>query len=131
MLKKANRLQSQWDFKRTLAGRKIGANDCFAVYGLVSASTAAGPFSATSPTAVSVPQPRIGFIVSKKIHKRAVQRNRIKRRLREVFRLWLLSETQRAALASYRTVVVIARSGSLGASYHHLEQRMAQCFRKR
>lgn len=76
-------------------------------------------------------QPRIGFIVSKKIHKRAVQRNRIKRRLREILRLWLLAEDRRQVLMRYRSLVVIARSGSLQAGYADLERRMAQCFQKR
>jgi ribonuclease P protein component len=121
MLKKINRLKSRGDFKRTLAGRRLCINDCFVVYGLV-AHPSAGPFQA-------VMQPRIGFIVSKKIHKKAAYRNRIKRRLRELARTWLLSEKRETA-GRFRTLVFIARSGSLNASYHDLKNRMERCFQK-
>ncbi len=33
-----------------------------------------------------LPHPRLGFVVSKKVSKLAVQRNRVKRQIREVFR---------------------------------------------
>jgi ribonuclease P protein component len=117
LLKKENRLKSRGDFKRTLAGRRLCINDCFVVYGLPVQS---------GPAEAHPVQPRVGFVVSKKIHKRAVQRNRIKRRLRELVRTCLLSE-KREALARYRTLVFIARSGSLTASYQDLQSRMARC----
>jgi ribonuclease P protein component len=129
MLKKANRLRSQRDFKRTLAGQRLGANDCFAVYGLPCPPSPSGTDPATRGD--RPPSGRIGFIVSKKVHKRSTRRNRIKRRLREILRLWLLSEARRSWLADYRCIVVIARSGSVTASYRELETRLVTCFQRR
>jgi len=71
-------------------------------------------------------QPRIGFVVSKKVHKRSVRRNLVKRRLRELVRLCLLTESHQS-LAKYRTLVFIARSGSLETSFQDLKQKMERC----
>jgi ribonuclease P protein component len=125
VLKKANRLKSQGDFKRTLAGRRLCINDCFVIYGLAAPQSASGPFSARTM------QPRIGFIVSKKIHKKSVYRNRIKRRLRELVRLYFLhTRTEDNRFAKYRTVVFIARNGSLQASFQTLRQKMERCLQQ-
>jgi ribonuclease P protein component len=123
MLKKAHRLKSPRDFKRTLAGRRICANDCFVLYGLA-ANPAAGP----SVMETSRTEPRVGFIVSKKVHKNSTHRNLIKRRLRELVRTFLLNEKQEA-VSRYRTLVFIARNGSVTASYQDLKNRMERCFR--
>lgn len=55
---------------------------------------------------------RHAVIVSKRVHKRAVQRNRVKRRLREAWRLRPL-ELSRPA-----DVVILAQPGSHDAGYH-------------
>lgn len=80
-----------------------------------------------TPTAVM--QPRFGFIVSKKVHKRAVQRNRIRRRLRELVRHCLTGE-HRERFAPYRTLVFIARNGSLDASYQDLKAHLERCLKR-
>jgi len=131
MLKKAHRLKSRHDFKRTLAGRRLCANDCFVVYGLEDRrqGSSANPVApAKQGASIVAREPRFGFIVSKKIHKRAVVRNRIRRRLRELVRTWLLPE-RRDMLASYRALVFIARNGSLEADYTLLKARLERCFR--
>ena len=45
------------------------------------------PFLTIKIVKNNLTHPRFGFIVSKKISKRAVQRNKLKRRLREIVRL--------------------------------------------
>jgi len=120
VLKKANRLKSRGDFKRTLAGRRLCINDCFVVYGLAANPNSAGPFSAERM------QPRIGFVVSKKVHKRSTRRNRIKRRLRELLRVYLMTE-KRQILSRYRTLVFIARGGSLETPFQDLQRKMERC----
>jgi ribonuclease P protein component len=126
MLKKTNRLRSQWDFKRTLAGARLCANVNFTLYVLH-----AQPSRSPQAALVGPLSPRIGFIVSKKVAKRATIRNKIKRRMREIFRLWLKSDEGRAWLEPYRTVVVIARMSSLDATYGDLKAQLEACFQKR
>jgi len=123
VLKKANRLKSQGDFKRTLSGKRLCINDCFVLYGLAGQANSAGPFFA-GPM-----QPRIGFVVSKKVHKRAVYRNLVRRRLRELVRTFLLSE-KREVLAKYRTLVFVARVRCVDTPFERLQQKMHHCFRQ-
>ena len=56
---------------------------------------------------------RFGLIVSKKVDQRAVIRNRVRRRLREVVRL--------TPVSSGRDIVIIARKGAADASYNNIE----------
>ncbi len=59
--------------------------------------------------------PRAGFIVSKKVSKRAVDRNRAKRLMREVFRL------RKHQLAPF-DIVFIARKGIISSTYWDVEK---------
>lgn len=58
---------------------------------------------------------RLGLIVSKKVSKKAVQRNLVKRRLREIFRL----NYQELQSGDF---LVIAKQNALKASYQELEK---------
>ena len=70
MLKKENRLKSKKAFSATYN------NNCFFV------SDSIVMYSGKIKTDKNCPT-RVGFVVSKKIHKRAVKRNKIKRFMRE------------------------------------------------
>ena len=121
MLRQRYRLKSRLDFKKALAGRRLCANDCFVIYTL----------SVPKAASASVPAraPRFGFIISKKVHKRAVVRNRIKRRLRELVRARLLAPTLHSTLAEVKALVFIARPGSVEATYQMLSERLERCFK--
>jgi ribonuclease P protein component len=73
--------------------------------------------------------PIIGFVVSKKVHKRAVVRNRLKRQFREIFRHWLLHASQSSSLSAYRSLVVIVRASSVGVDYQTLEKALSRALR--
>ncbi|MCL5003896.1 MAG: ribonuclease P protein component [Patescibacteria group bacterium] len=59
---------------------------------------------------------RFGFIISKGISKRAVKRNRVRRRVCEAVRLWLKSQPEPLSKSSV-DVVFIMRGRSLNAGY--------------
>lgn len=127
MLPKPNRLKSKGEFKRTLSGRRLCGNSFFVLYGLATPPVA-GSFRVDNPTitpALNRPT-RIGFIVSKKIHKRATRRNRIRRRLRELVRSHL-QQTGTGGFQGYRALVFIARSEVLGADFQDLKRKMERC----
>jgi len=67
--------------------------------------------------------PRAGFIVSKKVSKRAVDRNRARRLMREVFRL------NKHRLGPY-DLIFIARKGILGRKFQDVERDFLRLARK-
>lgn len=85
--------------------------------------------SAVSPTLVVYvrrvkrPGNRVGFTVTGRIGK-AVVRNRVRRRLREIYRL------HEEELPQGLDMVVVARGRSVNARYQQLEQDFLACCRK-
>ena len=63
---------------------------------------------------------KIGFVVSKKFHKRAVKRNRIKRLLREIIRLKIKNSGLSRA-EKLRSMIFIAKPPSLGIDFKTAE----------
>ena len=61
---------------------------------------------------------KIGFVVSKKTHKRAVKRNRIKRLMRESIRLILKNEH---SLDNYVSLIFTAHTKALGKSFDEID----------
>jgi ribonuclease P protein component len=118
----SNRLKAKGEFKRTLSGKRLFGCPFFVLYGLERnpASLASSQLSGRSyPT-------RIGFVVSKKIHKRATKRNRVRRRLRELVRLGL-KQGILPGISQYRALVFIARPDALGATFADLQAKMERC----
>src|SRR3989339_96087 len=68
----------------------------------------------------SIKDLRIGFLVSKKIDKRAVVRNRLKRQMREVVRLLL---QEKKVVGGYH-LAFIAQAGSAKLEYTDIEKQM-------
>lgn len=60
---------------------------------------------------------RVGFVVSKKYHKRAVKRNRVKRIYREAYRI-LLKEQQIEASQKYLSLVFVIKQDSIELDFH-------------
>ena len=106
MLKQTNRLKSKRSYAATYNNRNIVSTDLIVAY--------AGKIKTDKncPT-------RVGFVVSKKIHKRAVKRNKIKRLLRENIRL-MLKNKELANIEDYQSLIFIAKQSILDKDFKEI-----------
>ncbi|XVJ52295.1 MAG: ribonuclease P protein component [Vampirovibrio sp.] len=103
MFSKPFRLQASWFFNKTLReGIRYYACPFFVIMVLPHWHAHAQ----AKAQSLQAYRPRIGFVVSKKVHKRAVKRNRLKRMVREWIRqnVWVDSTNPWQGVASLAVV---------------------------
>ena len=66
---------------------------------------------------------KIGFVVSKKIHKRAVRRNRMKRLMRESVRLYIKSKEQNFD-TKYLSLIFVGSSKLLDKDFKYINKNI-------
>ena len=106
MLKKNQRLTSHSAFVATYRQKRVVSDEIFVLYG------GKNNEEQNYPT-------RVGFVVSKKIHKRATKSNRIKRLARESYRN-LLKNGQIPQAQGFTSLIFLANEGALDRNYEEI-----------
>ena len=103
MLKRQNRLNNKSAFKATYNNNNVVSDKKIVLY--------AGKVKTDE-----VRPTRVGFVVSKKISKRAVKRNRIKRLMRENIRL-ILKNDNFPILNNFQSLIFMAKNDILDSNF--------------
>jgi len=116
MLKKENRLNSYSAYQATYNNNKVVSDKLIVLY------IGKEKINKDYPT-------RVGFVVSKKIHKRAIKRNRIKRLMREAFRQIFLKNSCNI-VNDYQSFILIARNEILNRKYFEVQNSINNLLNK-
>ena len=116
MLQKKYRLKKHSAFTATYKLRNIASDDFFCVY------------LGKHKDIQDLPT-KFAFVVSKKVHKRAVVRNRIKRLMRESVRLQL-KNNELKDMQDYLSVICVAKSNAINTDFSTVDNSIKTLFSK-
>jgi ribonuclease P protein component len=118
MLPRSIRLRRNRDFKAVYAQRRSYAGPNLILYVRFRGRDIADKARAVGVgVKMTAPGVRIGFVISKKVAKKAHDRNRLKRRLREVCRQRFLPRMRKDLVVD---LLLAARSAATGVDYARL-----------
>ena len=106
MLKKENRLKNRRAFSATYNNNNVVSDNSMITY------------AGKEKTDKNCPT-RVGFVVSKKVHKRATKRNRIKRLMRENIRL-MIKNKELASIDNYQSLIFMAKQNMLNKNFEEI-----------
>ena len=116
MLKKQNRLKNKSAFSATYKNNTYLISESVVLYlGKIKTDE-------NCPT-------RVGFVVSKKVHKRGVKRNRIKRLMRESLRL-VFKENKFDQINKFQSLIFVAREGALDKNFNEINNNILTLLHK-
>ncbi len=123
MLPRTERLTKAGLFQRLHSARKVISNPLLSLYVLERQ-----PKSAPRP-------PLVGFVVGKKVHAKATQRNRVKRRLREAYRRFYKEivasgEIEKYNLPQWYALAWHVKPEAISATFSEICQTVAECLEK-
>lgn len=130
MLTGAERLRRSNLFQRTYSAKKSVSTPLFTLYVLPRQPRSAAKL------------PLAGFVVAKKVHNKAAVRNRVKRRVREAYRLlrqqvMINSKSQektgseiKTNLGQWYTLVWLIHDKALTASWEEIQDSVADCLKR-
>ncbi len=72
---------------------------------------------------------RAGFVVSKKNHKRAVKRNRLKRLMRESYKT-AIKENKILQAQNFMSIVIVARNAAIGKDFYSIKSSIISLISK-
>ncbi len=128
MYPKRYRLKSRGVFHAVLnqrKGKKIFACPLFMILGL----TKLKPAQKDTPqdAATTTLPVQFGIVISRKVHKRAVVRNKIKRRIKAILHQEVLPAVENR-FDAYRAIVIIVRNEAPEASYQDIQSQLHRAF---